>query len=153
MRVRDFADGDEATFRRLNEEWITRYFSLEEKDRRLFDDPKGQILAAGGTILILEHDGEPVGCCALVNKDDDTFELAKMAVSPAHQGRGLGKVLLDSCVQRGKLAGKKRLTLETNSGLHAALALYRKFGFVEIPRAAWPPMEFTRVDVLMELWL
>ncbi len=30
--IRPFQAGDEIAFRQLNEEWITRYFRLEEKD-------------------------------------------------------------------------------------------------------------------------
>ena len=91
IRVREFRVGDKAAFQRLNEEWITRYFSIEEKDGELFDDPEGQIIAKGGVILILESNGEPVGCCALLNKDTEIFEVAKMAVTSAHQGKGLGE--------------------------------------------------------------
>ncbi len=36
IRIRDFRLGDERVFRRLNEQWITQYFSIEEKDRKLF---------------------------------------------------------------------------------------------------------------------
>ena len=32
IRVREFKPGDKAAFQRLNEEWIKRYFSIEEKD-------------------------------------------------------------------------------------------------------------------------
>jgi putative acetyltransferase len=152
IRVRDFRPSDKAAFRRLNEEWITRYFAIEKKDWELFDDPEGQILANGGVILILEI-GEPVGCCALVNKDADTFEVAKMAVTEAYQGKGLGRVLLHSCIERAKSLGKKRLFLETNSKLEAAIRLYRKIGFVELLRSAWPPSEYARVDLVMELML
>ncbi len=87
IRIREFQPSDTAAFRRLNEEWITRYFAIEEKDRELFDDPHGQIVAKGGTILILENNGEIVGCCALLNRDAETVEVAKMAVTKAHQGR------------------------------------------------------------------
>ena len=36
VTVREFVAGDEAAFRRLNEEWITRYFKLEQKDEAAF---------------------------------------------------------------------------------------------------------------------
>jgi GNAT superfamily N-acetyltransferase len=153
IRVRDFRPGDKAAFRRLNEEWITRYFSIEEKDGELFDDPEGQIIAKGGVILILESNGEPVGCCALLNKDTEIFEVAKMAVTSAHQGKGLGRILLQSCIDRARFLGKKRLFLETNSKLEAAVTLYRKLGFVELPASTWPPSEYARVDLVMELRL
>ena len=151
IRVREFQPGDRAAFRRLNEEWITRYFSIEEKDRELFDDPEGRIIAKGGMILLLEMDGEPVGCCALISKGDKTFEVAKMAVTESHQRKGLGRILLQSCIDRARFLGKKRLFLETNSKLEAAVSLYRKLGFVELPPGVWPPSEYARVDLVMEL--
>ena len=153
FRVREFQPGDAAAFRRLNEEWITRYFSIEEKDRQLFDDPEGRIIGKGGVILILESAGEPVGCCALLDKDAEIFEVAKMAVTAACQGNGLGRILLQSCIDRARFLGKKRLFLETNSKLQAAVSLYRKLGFVELPASAWPRIEYARVDLVMELRL
>jgi GNAT superfamily N-acetyltransferase len=152
-RVREFQPADKAVFRRLNEEWITRHFSLEAKDRKLFDDPETEILAPGGVILILEKDGEPVGCCALIHREDETLEVAKMAVSETHQGQGLGRILLQSCIDRARLAGKRRLFLETNSRLEAAVRLCRRLGFVELPKDAWPMTAYARVDVMMELRL
>ena len=156
IRIRDFQPGDQAdkaAFRRLNEEWITRYFFLEKKDRELFDDPDGRILAQGGAILLLESDGRPIGCGALVPKDAETFEVAKMAVTAAHQGHGLGRILLQSCIDRARSLGKKRLFIETNSKLPAAVSLYRKLGFVELPATAWPSSAYARVDLVMELLL
>jgi GNAT superfamily N-acetyltransferase len=153
VRVREFKPADKPTFRRLNEEWIRRYFSIEEKDRELFDDPEGQIIDKGGMILMLEIDGEPVGCCALINRDDETFEVAKMAVTEAHHGKGLGRILLQSCIDRAKSLGKKRLFLETNSKLEVAVRLYRKLGFVELPAKARPSSRYVRVDLVMELRL
>ena len=153
IRVREFEPDDKATFRRLNEEWIRRYFALEAKDQELFDDPQGQIILKGGMILILEIDSEAVGCCALINADAETFEVGKMAVTEVHQGKGLGKILLQSCIDRAKFLGKERLFLETNSKLEAAVRLYRKLGFAELPAQARPPSKYARVDLVMELRL
>jgi GNAT superfamily N-acetyltransferase len=152
-RVREFRPGDAATFQRLNEEWITRYFALEEKDRKLFGDPEGRILAPGGTILVLEADGEPVGCCALIPRDAETLEVAKMAVTGEHQGKGLGRILLHCCIDRARFQGARRLYLETNSKLLPAVSLYRALGFVDVPRSRWPASEYARVDLVMELRL
>ncbi len=151
--IRDYQPQDREAFRRLNEEWITRYFAIEEKDRCLFDDPQRQIIANGGVIFILEFDGQPVGCCALLNKDDATFEVAKMAVAEAHQGKGFGRLLLQACVERARTQGKRRLFLETNSKLAAAIGLYQKMGFVELASSAVPPSGYARVDRVMELKL
>lgn len=153
VRVRDYQPQDREAFRRLNEEWLNRYFAIEEKDRHLFDDPERRIIATGGVIFILELNGEQVGCCALLDKEDETFEVAKMSITEAHQGKGWGKLLLQACIDRGKLLGKRRLFLETNRKLAAAIALYRKMGFVEVASDQSPPSEYVRVDMFMELRL
>ena len=119
----------------------------------MFHNPEGRIIVKGGMILILEIDGEAVGCCALINTNDETFEVGKMAVTEVHQGKGLGTILLQSCIDRARLLGKKRLFLETNSKLEVAVGLYRKLGFVELPAQAWPPSKYARVDLVMELRL
>lgn len=38
-------------FARLNRQWIERYFVLEEPDRRVLEDPQGEILDAGGQVF------------------------------------------------------------------------------------------------------
>jgi len=153
VRVREYQPQDREVFRRLNEEWLNRYFAIEEKDRHMFDDPERRIIANGGVIFILELDGKPVGCCALLNKDGETFEVAKMAVTEAHQGKRLGRLLLQACIDRARTLGKRRLFLETNSKLAAAIGLYRKLGFVELASDQITPSEYVRVDMVMEMRL
>src|SRR5580658_4149574 len=82
--------GDFTAFRLLNEEWITRYFVLEPKDRETLNDPEKSILSKGGHIFMAYADGVPVGCVALIPIAGGIHELSKMAVSPLVQGRGIG---------------------------------------------------------------
>ena len=56
-------------FIRLNEEWITRYFSLEEADQELSANPS-KIIENGGYIFSLVENGSVVGVCALFNEGD-----------------------------------------------------------------------------------
>jgi ribosomal protein S18 acetylase RimI-like enzyme len=151
MEIVDFRPELAGAFKALNEAWITTLFALEPKDEAVLGDPAGQIVAKGGRVLFALEDGEAVGCCALMALADGGFELAKMAVSDACKGRGLGRALMSAAVERARAAGAPRLYLETNSGLAPALALYRSFGFREIqPDAASP---YARADVIMELRL
>ncbi|MGA2030949.1 MAG: GNAT family N-acetyltransferase [Thermoguttaceae bacterium] len=153
ISIREFQPPDMDVFRRLNEEWLTKYFRIEEKDRHVLGDPCGYILATGGVIFMVEFDGEPVGCCALIPKDNETLEVAKMAVTATHQGKGLGKMLLQTCIEKAKSLGKKRLILETSSVLGTAVALYRRFGFIELGPDAAPPSAYARTEMFMELKL
>ena len=151
MEIVDFRPELAGAFKALNEAWITTLFALEPKDEVVLGDPEGQVVARGGRVLFALEDGEAVGCCALMALPDGGFELAKMAVSDAWKGRGLGRALMAAAVERAKAAGAPRLYLETNSGLAPALALYRSFGFREIQPDT--PSPYARADVIMELRL
>jgi ribosomal protein S18 acetylase RimI-like enzyme len=73
-----------------------------------------------------------------------------MAVSPPHQGKGISKLLMDQCLARAKQVGAKKLTLYSNSQLLAAISLYLKYGFKQVPLENSP---FVTADVKMELLL
>ena len=151
--IRSFRSGDTIDFRRLNEEWITRYFRLEEKDSRTLDDPGKHILAAGGYIAMAVAEKVAVGCCALIRLDDTSFEVAKTAVTPSWQGRGLGRKLLEHVIAEARRRRAERLYLETNSKLTPAIRLYESFGFNHLPADRVTPSPYRRADVYMELFL
>ena len=150
IKVVDYAPKYREAFKSLNVEWISKYWELEEPDFKALDDPEGYILNQSGVILIALDKGKPIGCCALIKQTDNTFELAKMAVSPKAQGKGVGLLLGKSIVERAKLMGLKRLYLESNSVLKPAVSLYEKIGFKHIKGASSP---YARCDVQMELYL
>jgi GNAT superfamily N-acetyltransferase len=151
IHIRGFAPGDEGAFFALNEAWIERYFRMEAKDRKTLGDPAGQILEPGGEILMAEDGDRAVGCCALIPMHAGTYELAKMAVSESHQGRGIGRKLIEAVIARARELGARRLFLETNAKLAPAIRLYESAGFVHVKRAT--PSEYDRSDVCMELRL
>jgi len=153
LTIREFQSGDETSFRKLNEEWITRYFRIEPKDEEALLDPQSSILAAGGRIFFAVSEGERVGCCALLARGADEFEVAKMAVAPAHQGSGVGRKLLEAVVDAARAAGTRRLYLETNRVLAPAIRLYQSIGFQHIPPSRVVPSPYARADIYMELTL
>ncbi|WP_046243277.1 bifunctional helix-turn-helix transcriptional regulator/GNAT family N-acetyltransferase [Hymenobacter terrenus] len=151
VRIRDFRPEDQPAFRQLNVEWITRYFTLEPSDLKALDKPLEYILAPGGCILLAEVAQELVGTCALIKMADGGYELAKMAVSPAHQGKNIGYLLGQAAVQRVRDLGGQRVYLESNSVLKAALGLYHKLGFRSLAQPV--PSPYVRADVQLELLL
>jgi putative acetyltransferase len=151
--IRSFRSEDANDFRRLNEEWITRYFRLEEKDSRTLNDPGKYILASGGYIAMALVEKTAVGCCALIRLDNRSFEVAKMAVTPSWQGRGLGRKLLEHVIDAARQLQADRLYLETNSRLMAAIRLYESLGFRHLPAERITPSPYRRADVYMELFL
>jgi GNAT superfamily N-acetyltransferase len=153
LAIREFQPGDEADFRRLNEEWIVRYFALEPKEKELLANPQGLILDRGGRIFLAVRDGEPVGCCALLAMGPGEFELAKMAVTEAHRRAGIGRRLLERAIAEARGLGARRLYLETNRKLTNAIRLYESLGFRHLPPERIVPSPYVRADVYMELFL
>jgi len=87
--VKDFAD--------LNYEWIEKAYTIEEHDREVLDHPAEQITASGGQIFFALVGDKPTGTVALIEMDAESFELAKMAVSPDFRGLGISNKLLVAC--------------------------------------------------------
>ena len=149
LSIRDFQPGDEGAFLQLNEVWIRRYFAMEPKDEATLKDPQGKILDHGGRIFMaVLDDGAAVGCCALLEIANEGYEVAKMAVSDDHKGKGIGRKLLQHAIQAAWASGAKHLYLETNHMLTPAITLYQSVGFQHLPQK---PSEYTRADVYMEL--
>jgi GNAT superfamily N-acetyltransferase len=153
VSIREFKPGDEVCFRKLNEEWITRYFGIEAKDEKTLADPQSSILAHGGRIIFATIEDECVGCCALLRLQVDEFEVAKMAVAPVCQGRGVGRKLLQAVVETARSAGARRLYLETNHILTPAIRLYESIGFKPLPPSRIVSSPYARADVYMEMIL
>jgi putative acetyltransferase len=73
------------------------------------------------------------GMCALKELGDGTGELKSMRTHPSYLRRGVAAALLEHVIGEARRRGLRRLSLETGSGpaFEAALALYRKRGFVD----------------------
>ena len=140
-----------AEFERLNREWIERWFVVEDADREVFADPGAQIVEPGGQIFFVVDEVGVRGTCAVIRHDAETFELAKMAVEPAAQGRGYGDRLVEAVVGFARGAGARRIMLVSNTLLGPALNLYRKHGFYDVPLD--PANGYTRADIQLELVL
>src|SRR5436190_331720 len=137
-------------FKRLNLEWLDKYNLTESHDLMVLDDPQGTIIDNGGVILLAEYNGEIVGTVALMKEHGNEYELAKMAVAPHMQGRGISKVLISAILDAAKTKSAEKLILFSNHQLVAALSLYQKFGFKHVEVTGSP---FTTADVKMELVL
>ncbi len=92
------------------------------------------ILPLTGVSLTLarEADGTIAGF-ALARDVLDESELLLIGVDAAHQGQGVGSLLLDAFVMAGRTRGLRILHLEVRDG-NRAIDLYRRYGFETIGR-------------------
>ncbi|MDO7847900.1 GNAT family N-acetyltransferase [Hymenobacter sp. M29] len=133
VAIIDFEPAHRAAFEALNHElnpeWITRYFYIEGSDQKPVDNPQQYIVERGGHILMAVCGGEIVGTCALVKEHDGVYELARLAVAPTAQRRGIGWALGQGMLGKARQLGARRVEVLTISTLLPALKLYDKLGF------------------------
>ena len=60
---------------------------------------------------------------------DGTCELVKMYLRPEARGKGLGRQLINKCLETAKRAGYRQVYLETMPELAKAVKTYERFGF------------------------
>jgi ribosomal protein S18 acetylase RimI-like enzyme len=99
--------------------------------------------AAAGTVLVAEDsDGSLLGTVTYVPgpgtsmsefEDPDACGIRMLAVAPERQGRGIGRVLTDACIELGRSLGRRRIVLHSTEAMRVARAMYERLGFVRTP--------------------
>ena len=147
--IAPFRPGHAAAFDALNRQWLVDNGLLEAADEPHLRDPQGQILDAGGAIFVALDGDAVLGTSAIVPDHDNVYELVKLAVAPAAQGQGIGRRLIQACIDAAKERGARQLVLLSSSLLGAAIRLYEQVGFrhAELP----PDNPYATADVYMEL--
>ena len=148
IQIIEYSNQYQQEFRQLNLEWLDKYNLTESHDLMVLDDPQGTILDRGGFIWLAIDDNKLIGSAALMKEHEGEYELAKMSVTAAYRGRGISKQLIETCLNKAKEIGAKKLSLFSNHQLVTALKLYEKYGFRHVEVKDSP---FETADVKMEL--
>lgn len=117
-------------FYKINQEWISSMFTMEDIDESVLKHPEEQILSAGGYIWFARHpELGTVGTCALRKTGESEFELTKMGVLKKARGQKAGEKLLQYVIEFVRKQNIKNCYLLTNANCKAAIHLYEKNGF------------------------
>lgn len=149
VEVVDYSPDLKDDFKRLNVEWLKKYFTVEPIDERVLNNPKKEILERDGQIFFAVYRDKVIGTCAVKKTAPRTYELLKMAVTEKFQSRGVGRLLMNRVVDFAKEKKAKVLELDTSRKLESALRLYENFGFKisdEVPSG-----EYERCTIKMTL--
>lgn len=115
---------------------IDRYFDAAAFERELAGLP-GKYAPPKGRLLIAYHEGRPAGCVALRDlggdlggdPGDGVCEMKRMFVPEFFRGRGIGRALADRVIDEARLAGYRRMRLDTSFRQQDAIRLYERSGF------------------------
>lgn len=150
IKIVEYEEKYHDDLKRLSYEWLEKYVSVEPEDEKILNNPKEVVLDKGGFIFFAKYGEEVVGTVSLIRVDENTFELAKLAVTEKYQGLKIGKMVMEKCLDVAKQKNAKKIILFTNHILTSAIALYQKFDFKEIPLMN---NKYIESDLKMELKL
>ena len=134
----EFEDG-----RKLFEEYVASLgvdlsFQDFSKELQVIDRQYNQ---PEGALLLAYHDGVAIACAGVRKLDDSTAELKRMYVRDGFKGQGIGVQLMQRSLQAAREQGYRKIRLDTLKTMIKAQALYRSFGFYEIPSYRYNPLE------------
>ena len=139
-------------FYELNIEWLKTFFYVEPFDEEVLSKPEFYIIDKGGHIFFAQLENAIVGTVALMpTKDQNVFELTKMAVSPKHRGLKIGQLLMQHCIDFAKKNQYRALMLYSNTILENAIYIYRKYGFIEIPVEENSPYRRSNIKMILAI--
>ena len=78
---------------------------------------------------VAEKDGERVGAVFMAKGSEQIVRLRLLHVERQARGLGIGQRLVEECIRFARQAGYQKMTLWTQSILHAARHIYKKAGF------------------------
>jgi len=82
---------------------------------------------------VYEEKGKVLGCCALHISWEDLAEIRSLAVDERFQKRGIGSLLVKSCIEEAKSLGCKKIFVLTYIPEY-----FMRFGFKKIPHKSLP---------------
>jgi ribosomal protein S18 acetylase RimI-like enzyme len=145
MEVREVSPEEHAQVARLT---LDAYLNPAEDEHRPpiseFEEHYGPQLeniqerAAKAVVLVAVEGDDILGAVTYVPgadndyaefSDQDAAGIRMLAVSPAAQRRGVGRALMQACIDRARQARKRLIVLHTTQWMMPAQTMYRKLGF------------------------
>lgn len=92
-------------------------------------------------LVAVDDDGSLLGSVTYVPgpgplaESDDSHDahIRMLATAPDAQGKGVGRALVEACIERARAAGKRRVLLKTRGPMAAAHRIYESLGFRHEP--------------------
>ena len=89
---------------------------------------------------IAEIDGRFAGCVFLFKETEEMSRLRMLLVEPWARGHGLGKMLVDRCIEFSRAKGYQKMMLLTFDVLYKARSIYKNKGMTMVrsePETIW----------------
>lgn len=115
--------------------------TMSEDYRAELADTGARVADGAEVWVAVDADGAVLGAVTFVDAGNRHFEAPSvgdcgfrmLAVDPAAQGRGIGRALVQHCLDRAAARGRRRVAIHTMIWMEQAQAMYASMGFVRRP--------------------
>lgn len=130
--IRPASSADRPAVERIVRDAYTKYIArIGKPPGPMCDDYARRI--ADQAVWVLIAFGEIAGILVLLEENDHLL-LDNVAVEPRHQGKGIGRALIDFAEQEARRRCHAEIRLYTHQAMHENIALYACLGYEEIGR-------------------
>jgi GNAT superfamily N-acetyltransferase len=115
-------------------DWLGIDLSFQGFEAELAGLPGKYAPPTGELMLAYSPEGDALGCAAVRPLEGRAVcEMKRLYVRPAARGLGIGAALVAAVIGAAEQLGYGEMKLDTLPSMSEALALYLRFGFLEIP--------------------
>lgn len=99
-------------------------------------------------VLVAEEAGRLLGCVTYVPGPESPMAesmepgeagIRMLGVDAAARGRGVGRLLVEACIDQARSQGRSAMFLHSTSYMHGAHRIYGRLGFERVPERDWLP--------------
>lgn len=131
-------------FEYMGFDWIPEQKDLDIKNINEF------YLNKGGNFWILFENEKVIGTIALKPIDKNYAELKRFYILPDYQGKGYGKILIETLLSYARIMNYNFIRLDTSNKSVKAIKVFEKSGFYKINR--YNDDIFAEIFMEIKLW-
>lgn len=108
MRIDTYKTEYKEAFIRLNTEWLTRFYWVEDFDQYAMDHVEELIDQGAMAFFALDDEEDVIATCMAMPLEKTTWEICKLAARNQYTGTGAGSAVLQAALNYAEQHGHKR---------------------------------------------
>jgi len=151
MTIDKYSEKNKGDFENIWVGWLTNSMGIQPQREDLAEvqNPIENYIRDGGMAFYANKDGQCIGVVAVKKLNKTDYEFCKLVVDEKARGLGLGKKLVQKCIDFAKDENGRNLYLQSFHKLEIALKMYKSMEFVDCP-APEGMLVVERTEIIMK---
>jgi len=154
MTIDNYSEKNKGDFERIWLNWLNKSLGIQaqKEDIAEVQNPFDNYVKEGGMAFYANKDGQCIGVVAVKKLKHAEYEFCKLMVDEKARGLGLGKKMVQKCIDFVKEEKGHKLYLQSFHDLEIAVKMYKGMGFIDCP-APEGMLVVARTEIIMKMEL